>query len=63
MSRNSSAASDAIQRLNRLHRDGLVGQPELQGRIEAFETAFRMQMSASEVFDLGRDGIHPRVVW
>ncbi len=46
---------DAIQRLNRLHRDGLVGQPELQGRIEAFETAFRMQMSASEVFDLGRE--------
>tara|TARA_Y100001934_G_scaffold277700_1_gene377118 strand:- start:15 stop:1370 length:1356 start_codon:yes stop_codon:yes gene_type:complete len=44
-----------INRLNRMHRDRFVGQPELNGRIEAFETAFRMQASAPEVFDLSRE--------
>ena len=45
----------AINRLNRMHRDRFVGQPELDGRIEALETAFRMQAGATEVFDLSRE--------
>jgi len=46
---------DALNQLNRLHRDRHPSQPDLTGRIEAFEMAFRMQRSATEVFDLSRE--------
>ena len=46
---------DALNHLNRLHRDRHPSQPDLTGRIEAFELAFRMQKSATEVFDLSRE--------
>ncbi len=46
---------DALNRLNRMHRDRHPSQPDLTGRIEAFEMAFRMQRSATEVFDLSRE--------
>ena len=45
----------ALNRLNRLHRDRFPTQPELTARIEAFEMAFKLQASASEVFDLKRE--------
>ncbi len=45
----------ALNKLNRLHRDRHPSQPELTGRIEAFEMAFRMQASATEAFDLSRE--------
>ena len=45
----------ALNRLNKLHRQGNIGQPELDARIEAFEMAFKMQASAPEVFDISRE--------
>ena len=46
---------DTLNHLNRLHRDRHPTQPDLTGRIEAYEMAFRMQKSATEVFDLSRE--------
>jgi len=43
---------DAVRDLNRL-RLGAVGDPEIETRISAYETAFRMQTAAPEVMDLG----------
>ncbi len=44
-----------LNRLNRLHRDRHPTQPDLTGRIEAFEMAFKMQASATAAFDLSRE--------
>lgn len=41
-----------LNQLNRLHRDRHPTQPELASRIEAFEMAYKMQSSATKVFDL-----------
>jgi hypothetical protein len=46
---------DTLARLNQLH---LARRPEenvLEARIEAFETAYRMQTEASEAFDISRE--------
>ena len=43
---------DLVRKLNQLHRDMHRTQPELDARIAAFETAFRMQMEAPELFDI-----------
>ena len=45
----------AINRLNRMHRDRHVGQPELDGRIDALEMAFNLQKTAPQVFDLSEE--------
>ena len=45
----------ALNQLNLLHRDRYPTQPALTGRIEAFEMAYKMQSSATEVFDLSRE--------
>ena len=46
---------DLVRKLNRLHRGMHRTQPELDARIAAFETAFRMQMEAPELFDIGNE--------
>ena len=43
-----------VNRLNRLRLD-TVGDPEIATRISAFEMAYRMQTSAPEVMDLGKE--------
>jgi arylsulfatase A-like enzyme len=45
----------AINRLNRLHRDRHLGQPDLDGRIETLEMAFDLQKTAPQVFDLSKE--------
>ncbi|NIP93722.1 MAG: DUF1501 domain-containing protein, partial [Akkermansiaceae bacterium] len=47
---------DLIQALNRDHL-AVQGGPDLalEGRIEAMETAYRMQFAATDAFDLGRE--------
>ena len=45
----------AINRLNRMHRDLHLGQPELDGRIEAFEMSFDLQTTAPQIFDLSKE--------
>ncbi|MEE3219481.1 MAG: DUF1501 domain-containing protein [Planctomycetota bacterium] len=46
---------ELMTKLNRLHRKKHATQPELDARIDAFETAFRMQSAAPELFDLSRE--------
>jgi hypothetical protein len=48
---------DALQKLNRL-RLGTIGDPEIATRINSYEMAFRMQMSAPEVMDITREPQH-----
>jgi hypothetical protein len=45
---------DLLQRLNMQHRQSRSDQ-RLDARIESFELAFRMQMEATEAFDLSRE--------
>ena len=46
---------DLQARLNRLHQTTNRSQPELEARIESFETAFRMQGVAPDLLDLSRE--------
>jgi len=45
---------DAIGKLNRARLD-VVGDPEIATRISAFEMAYRMQLSATELMDLTKE--------
>lgn len=45
---------DSIKRLNEM-RTGITGDPEIATRINSFEMAFRMQSSAPELMDLGKE--------
>lgn len=49
---------DLLQRLNRQHQQSRNEEPELEARIQAFELAYRMQMEATEAFDLSREPQH-----
>ena len=46
---------ELMTRLNALHREKHASQGELDARIDSFETAFRMQGVAPELFDLHRE--------
>lgn len=46
---------DLLARQNREHRDRTGPDARLEARIESFEMAFRMQMSAPKVFDLSAE--------
>ncbi|MBU6303541.1 MAG: DUF1501 domain-containing protein [Verrucomicrobia bacterium] len=46
------ATLDLIQRFNQSHRDAHPGLPDLDGRIAAYELAYRMQAAALDVGDL-----------
>ena len=48
---------DAIKRLNQKHLD-IVGDPEIATRINSFELAYRMQLTAPELMDLSREPKH-----
>jgi hypothetical protein len=52
-----SDSLDAIRELNQL-RLAKVGDPEIATRISSFEMAFRMQETAPEVMDIGREPKH-----
>jgi hypothetical protein len=45
---------DAIKRLNQQHLD-VVGDPEIATRINSFEMAYRMQASAPDLMDIGKE--------
>ncbi len=49
------ATLDALQELNREHRDARPGMSDLDGRIATYELAYRMQGEALEVGDLGTE--------
>jgi hypothetical protein len=46
---------DLLASLNDAHRQDHASDPRLEARIESFELAFRMQMEASDAFDLSRE--------
>jgi hypothetical protein len=45
---------DTIKRVNQKHLD-VVGDPEIATRINSFEMAYRMQTSAPELMDIGKE--------
>lgn len=58
--RNTSAAEqrrqlDLVAALNRLDMERRGADPQLEGRIQAMETAFRMQTEALDAFDVSRE--------
>lgn len=52
-----------LARLNRKHLEANPGEAELAARIESFELAYRMQMSAPEAFDLDAEPEHIRKLY
>jgi uncharacterized protein (DUF1501 family) len=51
---------DAIQALNRSHAAANGNDPQLEARVRAMETAFRMQTAAGEAFDVRREPLRVR---
>ncbi|MCC6391484.1 MAG: DUF1501 domain-containing protein [Bryobacterales bacterium] len=48
---------DSIRKLNQM-RLGVMGDPEIETRINSFEMAFRMQSSAPELMDISKEPRH-----
>jgi hypothetical protein len=53
-------ALDLLGRLNRGHQAAHPGESELAARIESYELAFRMQTTAAEAVDVGREDVRTR---
>lgn len=53
------AQLDLLGRLNRMHQQRRADEGRLESRIQSFEQAFRMQVAATDAFDLSRE---PRAV-
>lgn len=51
---------DLLQQLNRRHAAERQADPQLEAQIESFELAFRMQMEATDAFDVTREPQHIR---
>jgi hypothetical protein len=54
---------DLLALLNDAHRRNHASDPRLEARIESFELAFRMQMEASDAFDLSREPASIRAMY
>jgi hypothetical protein len=46
---------DLVQKLNAIHARQLQKDPQLEARIEAYEMAYRMQIEASDAFDIAKE--------
>jgi hypothetical protein len=53
--RSQRHALDLLARLNREHLRSRPGESELAARIQSYELAYRMQTTAAQVVDLGRE--------
>jgi hypothetical protein len=49
---------DLLQRLNQLHLAERSSDPHLTARIQSYELAFRMQLEATDAFDVSREPQH-----
>lgn len=49
---------DLLQALNRRHQEARAEESALESRIQSFELAYRMQMQASDVFDINQEPQH-----
>ena len=54
---------DLLQRMNRAHQARAVDDPRIEGAIEAYELAFRMQGVAPEVMDIAGEPEHIRKLY
>lgn len=54
---------DLLQRLNRRHQDKRSQDSQLEARIQSFELAYRMQMDATDAFDINREPEHIRKMY
>src|SRR5262249_25848654 len=54
---------DLLRELNRKHQERRQDDPRLEARIESFELAFRMQLEASDAFDVGREPQNVRAAY
>ena len=46
---------DLVQKLNAMHSETLQKDPQLEARIKSFEMAYRMQMEATDAFDIAKE--------
>lgn len=46
---------DLLERMNRRHHEARQRDAELEARLQSFELAYRMQMEASDAFDIGQE--------
>ncbi len=49
------AQLDLLRRLNARHAESRAQDPQLEARIQSFELAYRMQLDASDAFDIARE--------
>ena len=54
---------DLVQRLNRRHMDAHGRDAALESRIHSYELAYRMQMEATDAFDISREPAHIREMY
>jgi hypothetical protein len=54
---------DLLLRLNRKHQERRQADAQLESRIQSFELAYRMQMEASDAFDLDKEPQHVRAMY
>src|SRR5262249_36903287 len=46
---------DLVQKLNTIHSQNLELDPQLEARVKSFEMAYRMQMEATDAFDVSKE--------
>ena len=51
---------DFVQQLNRKHLETRPGEPMIESRIHSYELAYRMQMEATDAFDIKNEPQHVR---
>jgi hypothetical protein len=54
---------DLLMQLNRQHEDTRARDAQLESRIQSFELAYRMQMDATDAFDINREPQHIREMY
>jgi hypothetical protein len=54
------AQLDLLQKLNQRHREKRQNDAQIEARIQSFELAYRMQMDASDAFDITKEPQHIR---
>jgi hypothetical protein len=54
---------DLVQELNAIHSQSLQKDPQLEARIKSFEMAFRMQIEATDAFDISKEPANVRALY
>ena len=57
------AQLDLLQQLNARHRQKRAEDAQIEARIQSFELAYRMQMDATDAFDISREPEHVRKMY